>query len=57
MLKTMKHDQIRVTTFVLEGKLVGPWVEVLTDHWQALSSAHTGQGLVVNLAGVTTMDA
>ena len=33
MLRIYIHDEVPVTSFVLEGKLVGPWVKELEKCW------------------------
>ena len=37
MLRIYIHDEVPVTSFVLEGKLVGPWVKELEKHWESAS--------------------
>lgn len=42
--------------FVLEGRLVGPWVEELRTVWQQRASAKEVTQLTVDLCGLTAMD-
>ena len=56
MLRITTHDQAKVTSFVLEGKLVGPWVKELEKCWESASAADQSRRMLVNLAGVTFID-
>ena len=56
MLRIYIHDQVPVTSFVLEGKLIGPWVRELEKHWQSAVAAHPSRTMLVDLADVTFMD-
>jgi hypothetical protein len=40
MLRIYIHDEVPVTSFVLEGKLVGPWVEELEKGWKIALAAN-----------------
>ena len=40
MLRIYIHDEVPVTSFVLEGKLVGPWVEELEKGWESTLAAN-----------------
>jgi len=57
MLRIYIHDQVPVTSFVLEGKLVGPWVKELEKHWESVMAAHPSRTMLVDLADVSFMDA
>jgi ABC-type transporter Mla MlaB component len=57
MLRIYIHDQVPVTSFVLEGKLVGPWVEELEKHWESASAASSSRTMLVDLADVSFIDA
>ena len=35
MLRIYIHDEVPVTSFVLEGKLIGPWVKELEKYWES----------------------
>ena len=41
---------------VLEGRLVGPWVDELRATWQERASADVPLNVTVDLCGLTTMD-
>jgi ABC-type transporter Mla MlaB component len=56
MLRIYIHDQVPVTSFVLEGKLVGPWVKELEKHWESLA-ANVSRTMLVDLADVSFIDA
>ena len=57
MLRIYIQDQVPVTSFVLEGKLVGPWVAELEKCWQVALAANPSRTMLVDLADVTFMDA
>ena len=57
MLRIYIHDQVPVTSFVLEGKLVGPWVTELEKHWESALAAGSSRMMLVDLADVSFMDA
>jgi len=57
MLRIYFHDQVPVTSFVLEGKLVGPWVTELEKCWQAALAANGSRTMLVDLAEVSFIDA
>ena len=56
MLRIYVHDQSPVTSFALDGKLVGPRVEELEQYWEIASVAHPGRIMLVDLADVTLVD-
>ena len=56
MLRIYIHDQMPVTSFVLEGKLVGQWVKELEKHWESASAAYPSRTMLVDLADVSFID-
>ena len=56
MLRIYIHDQMPVTSFVLEGKLIGPWVTELDKYWQSAVAANPARAMLVDLADVTFVD-
>jgi anti-anti-sigma regulatory factor len=56
MLRIYIHDEVPVTSFVVEGKLVGPWVKELERCWQSVMAANTSRSMLVDLAQVTFID-
>jgi anti-anti-sigma regulatory factor len=56
MLRITIHNEANVTSFVIEGKLVGPWVEELEKCWNSVLAADSSETLLVNLAAVTFID-
>jgi anti-anti-sigma regulatory factor len=56
MIRITTHDQAPVMSFVLEGKLVGPWVKELEKCWESALSADSSRAMLVNLASVTFID-
>jgi anti-anti-sigma regulatory factor len=56
MLRIYIHDEVPVTSFVLEGKLVGPWVEELEKGWESALAAHPSRMMLVDLADVSFID-
>ncbi|HZS03284.1 MAG TPA: hypothetical protein VFD58_00285 [Blastocatellia bacterium] len=56
MLRITIHNEAKVTSFVIEGKLVGPWVEELEKCWKSALAADPSRAMLVNLAAVTFID-
>jgi anti-anti-sigma regulatory factor len=56
MLRITINNHAPVTSFVLEGKLVGPWVKELEKCWESALIAVPAKALLVNLAAVTFID-
>ena len=57
MLRIYIHDEVPMTSIVLEGKLVGPWVKELEKCWQGALATNPSRTMLVDLADVTFMDA
>ena len=51
------HDQPRILTFRLEGRLAGPWLQELEECWQSTLACQGKTILCVDLTGVTFIDA
>src|SRR4029434_431958 len=56
MLRIYIHDQVPVTSFVLEGKLIGPWVKELEKYWESMAT-NASRTMLVDLADVSFIDA
>ena len=56
MLRITTHNEAQVTTFVIEGKLVGLWVKELEKCWESVLAAESSKTLLVNLTAVTFVD-
>ena len=56
MLRITIHDRAPMTSFVLEGKLVGPWVKELKQCWQDAVADDPSIPVLVDLAAVTFVD-
>jgi ABC-type transporter Mla MlaB component len=56
MLRIYIHDEVPVTSFVVEGKLVGPWVKELERCWESVVAAHPYRSMQVDLTHVTFID-
>lgn len=56
MLRIYVHDEVPVTSLVVEGKLVGPCVEELDKCWEGVVAAHPRRSMLVDLAQVTFID-
>jgi len=56
MLRIYIHDEVPVTSIVVEGKLVGPWVEELEKCWETVMAAHSRKSMLVDLMHVTFID-
>jgi outer membrane protein len=53
MLRITIEESAKVSTFKLEGKLTGPWVNELEQAWMA---APSGPAVIIDLADVTFID-
>jgi ABC-type transporter Mla MlaB component len=53
MLKITNKYESGVTTFQLEGKLTGDWVDELQNCWQEQLESREGKSIRVDLTGVT----
>jgi hypothetical protein len=56
MLRIYIHEDKPVTGFVLEGKLVGPWVKELERCWEIVFANNPAKPVLVDLADVTFID-
>jgi len=56
MLRITTNDNPRILTLQLEGRLEGPWVEVLRDCWRAALAGSGSRRCCVDLSGVTFID-
>ena len=56
MLRITTHENSQIFTFRLEGRLEGPWVEVLTQCWLSIADSSEKKRLRVDLNGVTFVD-
>jgi anti-anti-sigma regulatory factor len=56
MLRIYIHDEVPVTSFVLEGKLVGAWVKELEKHWESALATNPSRTMLVDLADVSFID-
>lgn len=57
MLRISIHYQVPVTSFVLEGKLIGPWVRELEKYWDDALVRNGSRTMLVDLANVSFIDA
>ena len=56
MLRIYIHDDQPVTSFVLEGKLVGPWVKEVERCWELVFANNPDKLMLLDLADVTFID-
>ena len=56
MLRIYIHDELPVTSIVVEGKLIGPWVKELEKCWETVVAAHACKSMRVDLMHVTFID-
>lgn len=56
MLRISIEQDQNAIFFVLEGRLVGPWVDELRTVWEQRTTAETEPPLTVDLCGLTAMD-
>jgi anti-anti-sigma regulatory factor len=57
MLRITMQSQDGVLIFVLEGRLVGPWVKELERCWRSAAGTQQGYPMHVDLSAVTFIDA
>lgn len=57
MLRIYIHDEVPVTSFVLEGKLIGRWVKELEKCWDRMVATNSSRTMLVDLADVSFIDA
>ena len=57
MLRITVHDNPRILTFQLEGRLAGPWLRELEECWKSTLACWQKPTLRVDLTGVTFIDA
>lgn len=56
MLRITTRNEEGVTVFVVEGKLISPWVQELEKCWRAAISIEPRSPILMNLAEVTFID-
>jgi anti-anti-sigma regulatory factor len=56
MLKITTLIHAESTTFKLEGRLAGPWVQELERCWESIVGTMTTHPLIVDLSAVTYVD-
>jgi len=56
MLKIAIHNEGQTPSFVVEGKLVGPWVKELEKCWESVLATEPSLAMVVNVAELTFID-
>lgn len=56
MLRITTNQDPRNLTLRLEGRLEGPWVEVLTESWRGAVATSPERRRIVDLNGVTFID-
>ncbi len=57
MLRISVEQEQNTLSFVLEGRLVGPWVDELRTVWQQQTNRGQSLQVTVDLCGLTAMDA
>jgi aryl-alcohol dehydrogenase-like predicted oxidoreductase len=56
MLRITTRNEDAATIFIVEGKLIGPWVQELEKCWRAAISVEPRSPILVNLAKVSFID-
>jgi ABC-type transporter Mla MlaB component len=56
MLRITVHDKLNALTFQLEGRLAGPWVDVLEECWQSAVARQNRPTVRLDLTGMTSID-
>jgi anti-anti-sigma regulatory factor len=57
MLRITTEESEESTELKLEGKLAGVWVDELEQTWHAFAQRKPDEGILVDLCGVTFIDA
>jgi len=57
MLKVSTSEHAETVTMRLEGKLIGAWVKEVERVWNSLAESRRGRNLLVDMCGVTFVDA
>ena len=57
MLRIRIEDQVRVTTFYVEGKLTGVSVDELRKAWASSRDEHPQKQTIINLSSLFLIDA
>lgn len=57
MLRITIHDNSQDLTLQLEGRLAGPWLQVLEECWQGTLTRQRKPTVRIDLTGVTFIDA
>jgi len=56
MLRVTKFESTGRTSFKLEGKLAGSWVEVMEQCWREAAKGDAQAPIAVDLSGITYVD-
>jgi anti-anti-sigma regulatory factor len=56
MLRITTHNETQTPSFIVEGKLVGPWVKELEKLWESVLATEPSKAMLVNLTAVTFVD-
>jgi hypothetical protein len=56
MLRVTKFESAGQTSFKLEGKLAGNWVEVMEQCWREAAKGSAQTPVAVDLSGITYVD-
>jgi anti-anti-sigma regulatory factor len=57
MLRITFRESAELKTILLEGTLVGPWVQEVQGYWQSTRAARGDMAVRFDLSGVTSIDA
>jgi len=57
MLRVTIQESPKAVTLILEGRLTGPWIGEVERAWSAAADTTSGRNLVVDLTGVTFVEA
>lgn len=56
MLRIETQQGPTTTSFIIEGKLTGPWVNELEKCWQTATTVAPSRSIVINLVAVAYID-
>jgi ABC-type transporter Mla MlaB component len=56
MLRITVHQEVHSIALLIEGKLMGDWVDELRKVWSSIRWMHSNEGAIVDLSSVLGVD-
>lgn len=56
MLRVTVHQDVNPVVLLLEGKLIGDWVEEVRAVWNSVRSTSRNEGALISLTAVSAVD-